>query len=96
MYTEPMISPIASASASPVNYESPPLVELQVDEADYRVDAGKQGTALCISTRKTGTWDWSFVGEARWDVRSLRSKALGRDVLEPLSKALAAALADSD
>ena len=96
MYTELMNSTTEAVSASPVNYESPALVELQIEEADYRVDAGKQGTALCISTRKAGTWDWSFVGEARWDVRSLRSKALGRDVLGPLSQALAAALADSD
>jgi hypothetical protein len=85
-----------AASAQPVNYDSAPLVELQIDEADYRVDAGKQGTALCISTRKAGTWDWSFVGEARWDLSSLRSKSLERVVLEPLSKALASALANSD
>lgn len=91
-----MSSTHESVSASPVNYESPPLVELEIDDTEYRVDAGKQGTALCISLRKAGTWDWSFGGEARWDVRSLRSKAFERAVLGPLSVALAAALSDAD
>jgi hypothetical protein len=91
------MSSISEAVAtSPVNYESPPLVELEIGDTEYRVDAGKQGTALCISTRKAGSWDWSFGGEARWDIRSLRSKAFERAVLEPLSAALAAALSDAD
>jgi hypothetical protein len=71
-------------------------VEVEIGDTEYRVDAGKQGTALCISTRAAGSWDWSFGGEARWDIRTLRSKAFARSVLEPLSAALAAALADAD
>jgi len=85
-----------TVASSPVNYESPPLVELEIGDTEYRVDGGKQGTALCISTRKAGSWDWSFGGEARWDIRSLRSKSFERAVLEPLSAALATALADAD
>jgi hypothetical protein len=71
------------------------LVEVEIGDTDYRVDAGKQGTALCISLRKAGTWDWSFGGEAKWDARSLRSKAFPRSVLEPLSAALVNALQDA-
>jgi hypothetical protein len=96
VYTELMSSISETTAAGPVNYESAPLVELEIDDTQYRVDAGKQGTALCISTRKAGSWDWSFGGEARWDVRSLRSKAFERAVLGPLSAALAEALSDSD
>lgn len=86
-------SPILSSSAVGINYESPAVAELEVDGVDFRIDAGKQGTSLCISQRPTGTWDWSFVGEAKWDGSSLRSKGLERRVLTPLSAALSAALA---
>lgn len=89
-------APPALNSASSVNYDSPALVELELDGVDYRVDGGKQGTALCISSRITGSWDWAFAGEARWDARSLRSKLFPRVILEPLSAALARALADAD
>ena len=74
-----------------VNYESPPLVEHAIGGTDYRLDSGKQGTALCISTRASGTWDWGFLCEAKWD-GSLRSKGLERPVLQELSKAFALAL----
>lgn len=96
MYTELMNSIQDAVSSGPVNYESPPLVEAEIGDTEYRVDAGKQGTALCISTREAGSWDWTFAGEARWDARSLRCKAFPRSVLEPLSAALASALSDSD
>jgi len=81
-----------SSTAQDVNYESAPLVEVEIDGTDYRLDAGKQGTALCISTRPTGSWDWSFGGEARWDVGSLRCKAFERRTLDQLSRAFKAAL----
>jgi hypothetical protein len=91
-----MSSTSEAVSGGPVNYESAPLLEVEIGDTEYRVDAGKQGTALCISTRQAGSWDWSFGGEARWDVRSLRCKAFPRSVLEPLSRALANALSDAD
>jgi len=75
-----------------VNYDSQPLVEVEIEGTDYRLDAGKQGTALCISTRTSGSWDWSFGGEARWDVGSLRCKAFERRTLDQLSRAFKAAL----
>lgn len=82
---------MSSTPESPVNYDSPPIVEIEIEGVDYRVDAGKQGTALCISTRAAGTWDWAFGGEARWD-GDLRSKAFERRTLGALGKAFKAAL----
>jgi hypothetical protein len=74
-----------------INYDSPGLLELEIDGVDYRLDGGKQGTALCISTRTAGSWDWTFGGEARWD-GDLRSKAFSRQTLTVLSKAFKEAL----
>ena len=87
---------MTSSATQDVNYESAPLVEVEIDGTDYRLDAGKQGTALCISTRATGSWDWSFGGEARWDVGSLRCKAFERRTLDQLSRAFKAALENAD
>jgi hypothetical protein len=81
-----------SSATEGVNYESAALVEVEIEGTDYRLDAGKQGTALCISTRVSGSWDWSFGGEARWDVGSLRCKAFERRTLDQLSLAFKAAL----
>lgn len=81
---------------SPVNFEEAALVELAIDGTDYRVDAGRAGTALCISTRASGSWDWTFRGEARWQANVLRCKAFDRPVLAQLSEALAAAAAAVD
>jgi len=85
-----------SSNADNINYDSTPLLELEIDGTDYRLDAGKQGTALCISTRASGSWDWAFAGEARWDVGSLRCRAFERRTLEQLSRAFKAALQNAD
>jgi hypothetical protein len=79
-----------------VNYEESPLIELEIDGTDYRLDAGRAGTALCISTRPSGSWSWVFRGEARWQAKVLRCKAFDRTVLTALASALAAAAADSE
>lgn len=79
-----------------VNYEESPLIELEIDGTEYRLDAGRAGTALCISTRPSGSWSWVFRGEARWQAKVLRCKAFDRTVLMELSSALAAAAADSE
>ena len=71
-----------------VNYDEPALVEVELDEVDYRLDSGRAGTALCISTRPSGTYSWTFRGEARWQTNVLRCKAFDRTVLTRLSQAL--------
>jgi hypothetical protein len=52
------------------------------------LDSGRAGTALCISTRPSGTYSWTFRGEARWQANVLRCKAFDRTVLARLSQAL--------
>lgn len=70
---------------SPVNYDEPGLFEAEIEEILYRFDAGKQGTALCLSRREPGSWRWAYLGELRWDGRDLRSRALERKLLQQLS-----------
>ena len=78
----------AEAAEGAVNYDEPALVEVELDEVDYRLDSGRAGTALCISTRPSGTYSWTFRGEARWQANVLRCKAFDRTVLGRLSQAL--------
>ena len=75
-----------------VNYEGVPLVEVAIEGVEYRLDAGKQGTSLCVSTRSEGSHDWQFLSEARWDGRDLRTRSLDRSVNLQLSHALAQAI----
>ncbi|HEX2735844.1 MAG TPA: hypothetical protein VHM70_29795 [Polyangiaceae bacterium] len=77
-----------------VNYDSEPVAEATIGPTHYRIDAGKQGTAICISSRSPGSWDWSYICEARWDGSELRTKELERDVRVVLSKAIASAMQD--
>lgn len=81
---------------SPVNFEESALVELEIEGTDYRIDSGRAGTALCISTRVSGSWGWQFRGEARWQANVLRCKSFDRPVLTELGQALAAAAAAVD
>jgi hypothetical protein len=76
---------------SPVNYDEAALLELELDGTEYRLDVGRAGTALCISTRLSGSWSWVFRSEARWQAGTLRCKAFDRPVLSRLSTALAEA-----
>jgi hypothetical protein len=77
-----------------VNYDSSPVAETAIEGTEYRIDAGKQGTAICVSTRPAGSWDWSFLCEARWDGSELRAKVLERAVRLQLSRALSGAMQD--
>lgn len=83
-----------SSSEASVNYEESPVAETAIDGTEYRIDAGKQGTAICVSTRTAGSWDWSFLCEARWDGSELRSKSLERAIRTHLSSALKTAMQD--
>lgn len=78
-----------------VNYEETALVEIELAGTEYRLDSGRAGTALCISTRPSGSWSWVFRGEARWQNNVLRCKAFDREVLTQLSRALADVAADA-
>jgi hypothetical protein len=77
-----------------VNYDSSPVAETAIDGTEYRIDAGKQGTAICVSTRSAGSWDWEFLCEARWDGSELRAKVLERGIRTQLSRALSSAMQD--
>lgn len=83
-------------SSETVNYDSEPILQLEHQGIDYRIDAGKQGTALCVSTRPSGTWNWEYVAEAQWDPMGLRCKVLERPLREHLSRALRAALEEAE
>jgi hypothetical protein len=93
-HTERMVSSAAESTENGVNFDGSSLVEVTVGGTDYRIDSGKQGTAFSISSRPTGTWDWAFGGEARWDGTMLRSRAFERPTLLELSSALSRALAE--
>ncbi|MEO8181385.1 MAG: hypothetical protein ABI895_21315 [Deltaproteobacteria bacterium] len=86
----------AGAVEGTVNFDEAALVELELDGTDYRLDSGRAGTALCISTRPSGTWSWTFRGEARWQANVLRCKVFDRSVLTQLAQALAEVSSGSD
>jgi hypothetical protein len=92
VHTEPMNSVAEKSSIITVSYDDSPLVELTIGDTDFRIDPGKQGTAFSISTRPTGSWEWTLGGEARWDGSHLRCRAFERRLLLELSTALASAL----
>jgi len=80
----------ALASGPSVNYDCDPVLHVELEGVEYRLDVGMQGTALSVSERAAGGWDWSFVGEAKWDRVDLRCKALARPIREALARALRA------
>ncbi len=77
-----------------MSYDEPGLLEHDIGDTSYRFDAGKQGTALAVSTRPVGTWDWQFFSEMKWDGRTLKCRALDYATLKELSFAFREALAD--
>ena len=84
-----------STDGGAVNYDSNPVAETAIDGTEYRIDAGKQGTAICVSTRLAGSWDWSFLCEARWDGSELRTKELERSLRTELARVLTSAMQDA-
>jgi hypothetical protein len=86
----------ASESAeAAVDYDFAPIAELEVNDTQYRVDAGFRG-AVAISAKSSGSWSWAVVAEGRWDGLSLKAKALDRPVVLELEKALRAAVTSSE
>jgi hypothetical protein len=85
--------PGAPEQGSPtMNYEESGLLETAIGDTEYRIDVGKQGTAMALSTRPTDTWDWSYLCEVKWDGRALSARQLHYDMLKQLSQALREAI----
>jgi hypothetical protein len=87
------IAPDRALSAATVNYDDTPITQVEVDGTDYRVDAG-HGSAVAVSRREAGTWEWAPVTEGRWDGSRLRAKGLDHDVVVALDAAVAQAMSE--
>ncbi len=85
---------MSSVSEANINYESDALMQVELEGTEYRLDVGKEGTAMCISYRASGSWDWQLSGEAKWDGTLLKSKALPRLIVERIGRALREHLRD--
>jgi len=81
-------------SDSTIDYDAPPVAELELDGTQYRLDPGFRGV-VAVSAREPGTWSWALVAQGSWDGVRLKAKALHRDIVGALEKALRAAVADS-
>ena len=86
---------IKELSAGEVNYEEAPIVTLEVDGIEYRIDTG-HGSAVAISQRQQGTWNWTPVTEGRWDGSRFRAKCLNHVVNTALAEALSAAMGERE
>jgi hypothetical protein len=93
------ISPVSpenqSFSEESVSYEAAPVAEIQLDETDYRVDAGL-GSAVAISSRETGTSTWSPVAHGKWDGLRLKARSLDHPVVSALERALKVAMSEQE
>jgi len=86
---------IKELSASEVNYEEAPIVTLEADGLEYRIDTGYL-SAVAISQRQPGTSSWAPVTEGRWDGTRLRAKCLSHAVNTALAEALRAAMGERE
>ena len=80
-------------TAGAVNFDETPIVQAVIEGVEYRIDTGF-GSAVAISSRAEGTWDWTVLAEGKWDGLRLRSKPIDRSVTAILEQALAAAGTD--
>jgi hypothetical protein len=88
---------LADDSEVPVmSYDEPGILECEIDGERYRIDSGRQGTALALSSCPDGSWDWTFVAEVQWDGHDLKCRAIAFDVRKQLSAAFKQALEDMD
>jgi hypothetical protein len=76
-----------------IDYDYPPVTELELDGAHYRVDAGL-GAEVAVSRRAEGSWTWEQLAQGRWDGVRLKAKALDRVLVEALARALRTAASD--
>jgi hypothetical protein len=82
---------VASSSEANVNYDEAPIVQQEIDGIDYRLDTG-HGSAVAISQRPAGSWDWELMGEGKWDGSRLKAKMLDFALAAELGKALSVAM----
>lgn len=87
------VSPSENAEST-IDYDSPPVAELELDGTQYRLDPGFRG-AVAVSSRATDTWSWSLVAQGKWDGVRLKAKELHRDIVAALEKALRAVAEDN-
>jgi len=85
----------APSTESSLDYDSPPVAEIEADGTQYRLDPGYRG-AIAVSSRAAGTWSWTLVSEGRWDGIRLKAKPLERALVAELEKALRAASESAD
>lgn len=78
------------ASSAAIDYDFPPVAELEVEGMQYRVDVGAR-SAIAVSQRAVGTWSWAMLAQGRWDGVRLKAKGLDRLVVAALEKALRSA-----
>jgi len=86
---------IKELSADEVNYDEAPIVVLEIDGIEYRIDTG-HGSAVAISQRQQGSWDWAPLTEGRWDGSRLRAKCLTHEVNAALAEALRSAMSERE
>lgn len=79
-----------------MNYDEPGLLELVVGDTEYRLDSGKQGTAMAISSRPVDSWDWAYLCEGKWDGRAISAKALDFDTRKALADGLRLSMEDDE
>jgi hypothetical protein len=75
---------------SAIDYDFPPVAELELEGTQYRVDVGAR-SAIAVSGRATGTWTWALLTQGSWDGVRLKAKGLERLTVAALEKALRAA-----
>lgn len=79
-----------------ISYEEAGILEHDIGDLTYRIDSGKQDTALALSSRPVGAWDWAFVAELKWDGRDLKCKTLDFETRRELGVAFRQALEHSE
>ncbi len=83
-----------SDEAPLMSYDEAGIVECDIGETSYRIDSGRQGTALALSSRPVDSWDWTFVTELKWDGSDLKCRTLDFETRSILSAAFKQALED--
>jgi hypothetical protein len=79
-----------------MSYEEAGILEYDIGDTCYRIDSGRQGTALALSSKPVGTWDWAFVAEMKWDGSDLKCRALDFETRRELAIAFKQAIEDLD